>query len=190
MKWCEPVVSRAVKTRALASVARLMRFEARSEFDVSAEQLWAFHMRPDALDVLTHPLMMFEVVDRGAGVRAGSVLEARVGVWPLRRRWLALHAAVDPGRSFADLAIEAPFPYWLHQHAFEALDGGRSRLTDVVWCVPPRWVPRPLVRIALLTMFRWRHRATRRFLERRGLRRVGRLLRVREAADVGGSHAD
>jgi len=147
----------------------VMRFEAESTFGCSAEELWAFHLRPDALSLLSPPGSFFRVVDRGCGVAEGSVLEATVGPWPVRARWVALHADVRPGEGFVDVALESPFPYWLHQHSVEPAGPGRARLRDVVWLLPPRWLPaplaRPMLRAVLALMFAWRHSRTRREVE-------------------------
>lgn len=152
-----------------------IHFRTASDFDVPLDDLWAFHMRPEALTLLSPPLSGFRVVDRGAGVANGSVLRAEVGRWPLKRDWVALHAAVEPYQSFTDVALESPFPYWVHVHVFEAIGEGRSRLTDSVWFVPPRPIGRTLGRIVveplLRLMFSWRHRVTRRETENNAKRR-------------------
>ncbi len=146
-----------------------------SVFDVSLEELWSFHMRPEALSLLSPPLSGFRVLDRGAGVSNGSVLRATLGQWPLRRSWVALHGAVEPYRSFTDIALESPFPYWVHIHDFEAVGEGASRLTDSVWFVPPRYIGETLARLVvkplLKLMFAWRHRVTRRETEINAKRR-------------------
>lgn len=147
----------------------VMRFERESTFGCSVEELWAFHLRPDALPLLAPPGSFFRVVDPGGGVADGSVLEATVGPWPLRVRWEALHAGVRPGEGFVDVALESPFPMWVHQHSVERFGPGRARLRDVVWLVPPPWIPaplaRPLLRAVLALMFAWRHSRTRREVE-------------------------
>lgn len=149
---------------------RATRFQTSSDFPVSAAALWSFHMHHDALDVLAPPLSGFTIVDRGAGVSNGSVVEFALGMWPVRKRWVALHCGVEPGSAFTDIALDAPFPFWVHRHRVEALTAGRSRLVDTVWFVAPAWLPRrvaePAVRVLLGLLFWWRHRATRRWLSR------------------------
>jgi ligand-binding SRPBCC domain-containing protein len=155
---------------------KALRIEHASEFPVPSSELWSFHLRPEALAVLAPPLSGFAVVDRGAGVADGSMLVAEVGWPPFRRRWQALHLGVEPGRSFTDVALESPFPYWVHHHAVEPAGAGASRLIDTVWFVPPRWLPSrlggALTAAALRLFFAWRHRATRRWLS--GRRPAGR----------------
>lgn len=143
---------------------RPIRFEFTSDMPCSAAQLWCFHMRPDALDILSPPGTRVE--DGGDGVSDGSVVTLRLGWWPITTTWKAMHASVRPLRSFTDVALESPFAFWTHQHTIEALGGGASRLRDVVHYLPPRWLPawaaRPLTALALRLLFRWRHGQTRR----------------------------
>jgi ligand-binding SRPBCC domain-containing protein len=147
------------------------RFHHSSQFDATVEDLWSFHMRPDALTTLSPPMSGFVVTDPGEGVRNNSVLRARVGFWPFRHRWVALHTDVERLTSFTDTALESPFRHWVHLHSFTRMEGGRSRLTDSVWFVPPRWLPGRLGEIVvagvLRILFSWRHRVTRRALRQK-----------------------
>ena len=161
---------------------RTYRFEHTSEMPCPVDRLWAFHMRPDALAVLSPPGT--RVVDRGQWVADGSVVTLEVGWWPLRSTWRALHSSVRPPVSFTDVALESPFEFWAHQHTFEAVHGESSRLRDVVHYLPPRWLPRwiagSVTRLALGALFRWRHRRTRRAVRDRACRatRPGALNRL------------
>lgn len=155
----------------MAAHENAVRFELASTFDAPVDALWDFHMRSDALERLSPSLLGFEVVNRGRGVSDGSVVDMRVGRWPMKQRWSALHVAVDEGRAFTDVALEAPFPYWVHNHSFEAAGDTGSRLTDTVWFVPPAWMPRAIAasfcRAGLKLLFAWRHAVTRRHLSSR-----------------------
>jgi ligand-binding SRPBCC domain-containing protein len=152
----------------MAQQRSAVRFEASSVFHAPVSDLWGFHMRPDALDRLSPSLLGFEILDRGRGVVENSMVEMRVGRWPLRQRWSALHCAVDEGRSFTDVAVEGPMRYWVHCHAFEPVGDDRSRLTDTIWFVPPRWMPGGLgvaiCRAGFKLFFAWRHAVTRRHI--------------------------
>jgi len=143
-----------------------IRFRVESTIEAPLRRLWAFYMSPDALRRLSPPLSFFKVLDPGSGVADRSVLVATVGPWPLRQRWVALHADVQAESSFVDIALESPFAYWMHLHRFEAEGEGRSRLIDEVWFLPPhgvpRWVGRVFAATVLRSMFRWRHHVSRR----------------------------
>ncbi len=145
---------------------KVIRLEFSSDFSASAAAVWAFHMRPDALEKLTPWWALFRIVDPGDGVAEGSLVKAVVGFWPFRMQWHALHTGVEEGRSFSDMAVQAPVRYWLHQHHIETISATRSRLRDLIWIVPPAWMPyfvaRPLFNVALSVLFKWRHDQTER----------------------------
>jgi ligand-binding SRPBCC domain-containing protein len=149
-----------------------VRFRHTTELDASANALWEFHASPGALERLSPPLGGMRVVDPGDGVAEGSLVKLEVGAGPWRRRWHALHVAVRPGESFVDVALEGPFRFWVHLHRFEPVGHDRSRLVDQVWYLPPagvpRWLGRPLFNLLLRLLFTWRHRRTRRAVERTG----------------------
>jgi len=142
---------------------RFIRFERSSVFPVEVEVLWAFHMRPDALALLTPSWLRLEVTQAGAAVANGSLVRFRLGRG-VRLDWAALHTGVVPNVNFTDVAVAGPFPCWIHQHGFEVVGRGRARLHDVVSYVLPRWVPRLagrlLVNLLLGRMFAWRHART------------------------------
>ena len=145
-----------------------LRIEFNSTFSTPVESLWAFHMKPDALERLSPRWMGLRIVDPGNGVADGSLMRAEVGPWPLRLQWEALHANVEVNSSFTDIALRSPFPYWVHQHVIEPLSPVQSRLRDVIWVIPPPWIPKlvsyALLRLGLSVLFGWRHRQTRRAL--------------------------
>ena len=168
---------------------RALKFEHRSEFPVSVRELWAFHVHEAALDVLAPPFSGFSVIDRGDGVADGAVMTAEVGPEPFRQRWRALHYGVEEGRAFTDVALESPFPYWVHHHRMEDLGRQRSTLVDTVRFVPPRGLQSPLARpflmAALRLFFGWRHRATRRWLTAHSRQRPGAARACRSFAEEG-----
>lgn len=148
---------------------RTIRFEHSSRLEAPAERVWEFHMNPAALEQLSPRMMGLRIVDPGSGVADGSLVKAEVRFGPFRQSWHALHSGVRVNRGFTDMAIRSPFRYWVHQHSMEPVSHGQSRLTDVIWMVPPRWVPmpiaRPLIKLGLRALFVWRHRRTRRAVE-------------------------
>lgn len=150
----------------------VVRFEFESDYAAPAEAVWDFHLSPEALKTLTPRIMGFRVVDPGDGVADGSLVRFRVGVWPLRFEWHALHSGVRAPCAFTDLATRSPFRFWLHQHVIEPISATRCRLRDVIWVVPPSWAPiwfaRPFLRIGLRLLFTWRHRQTRRAVVNKG----------------------
>ena len=66
-------------------------FERQLDLPVSAEEGFAWHERPGALDRLIPPWESVSVLKRGNGVRDGSVVELAQCIGPLKMKWVAKH---------------------------------------------------------------------------------------------------
>jgi len=106
------------------------RFFASTEIGSSAEEVFAWHMRPGAFERLVPPWESIRVVSRDPTMAEGSrvVLELRAGPVPVR--WTAVHRDIQEGRRFADEQQGGPFRRWRHEHRFVPISNGRSRLED------------------------------------------------------------
>jgi uncharacterized protein (TIGR01777 family) len=142
----------------------VIRFEFASELPVSAEEAYAWHTRPGALERLVPPWESVRVVER-RGQFEDSVVILEVPVGPGRGRWVAHHREVVPGRQFVDEQVEGPFARWTHTHSFEPAGPDRCRYVDrIVYKLPfgpagglgERYVRRRLER-----SFRYRHATVR-----------------------------
>jgi uncharacterized protein (TIGR01777 family) len=107
------------------------KFEASVELPASAEEVFAWHTRPGALQRLSPPWESLTVFSSD-GVRDGgrTVLEVQIG--PVHERWVAVHRDVTAGRGFVDEQLEGPFRSWIHTHRIEPLGPDRARLTDSI----------------------------------------------------------
>lgn len=136
---------------------------------VPPEELFAWHMRPGALERLTPPWVSIDVV-RHDGVAPGARAELRVGVGPARVRWVAEHTDVEEGRGFTDVAIESPFAEWIHTHSFRPAGPGHSVLEDQVTyrlpAIPLSGLAEESVERMLARMFTYRQRTTVADVER------------------------
>ena len=133
------------------------------EINAPVSEVFAFHEREDALDLLSPAFPPVKMVKKsGHGIDAGVRVELRVGFLP----WLALHTVCEKDRLFVDEQIKGPFQKWVHRHEFEA-SGSGCRLTDRVEYELPgslailSWAVKP----GLMQMFRHRHRVTKQFCE-------------------------
>lgn len=137
--------------------------ERHTRLPVPAEEAFAWHERPGALERLTPPWERVEVLERTGGVRDGARTVVRLRAGPLSVRWVAIHRDYVPGRQFADEQVEGPFSYWLHLHRFDPDGPSASVATDRIEFTPPfgtlaaaggLWVARPRID----RMLAYRHR--------------------------------
>jgi ligand-binding SRPBCC domain-containing protein len=147
----------------------MLRFEYSSVIAAPVERVFAFHQRPDALELLTPPRPRVEVVRRTGGILPGALVELRIHQGPFRVTWLAEHGEYIPNRLFTDFQTKGPFRVWRHRHQFEAA-GDATRLTDSIEFSLPLaplsdWLGGWLARIQLRHMFEYRHRVTRQHCE-------------------------
>lgn len=143
----------------------------RSEMPVSAEELLRWHGRPGALRRLIPPWEPVEVVERvvseeKADPAPGSRSVLRVGVGPLRIRWVSEHRRLEESDAsgFRDVQLEGPFARWEHVHRFEPAGPDRSILEDRLEYALPggplgRLLAGRLARRRLRRIFAYRHRA-------------------------------
>jgi ligand-binding SRPBCC domain-containing protein len=133
--------------------------------EAPVEAVFAFHRRPDALQLLTPPFPPVRILERSAGIAKGS----RVVLSVAGMRWVALHTACEEDAYFVDEQREGPFEKWIHRHEFEDIGIG-TRLTDRVGYILRggpivntlfAWLLKPV----LYQMFSYRHRVTKRICE-------------------------
>lgn len=80
----------------------------------------------------------------------------------LRWRLTSRITAFDPPRFFQDRQQRGPFASFEHDHAFEPIDAGRTRMIDTLrFAAPGAWLGWPIGRWVLKPHLR-------RFIERRG----------------------
>jgi len=107
-------------------------FEWRSTVPFSADEVYAWHQRPGAFERLSPPWQPTRVVERAGDVEHGGTLVFEYRNGPLRRRWVAVHENVEPGRRFTDRQLHGPFEEWEHTHSFIPEGPGRSTIEDHV----------------------------------------------------------
>jgi uncharacterized protein (TIGR01777 family) len=126
------------------------------------EALWAWHLRPGALERLLPPWDRVRVIDRTGGVEHGSRVTLSVPFGPLSLRWVSEHRDVDPPRGFSDVQVEGPFAEWRHTHAMTADASSTSWLEDRIAFAGPagpvgRAIARRVVAARLPALLRYRH---------------------------------
>ena len=128
---------------------------------VGAEEAFAWHERPGALERLIPPWERVEVLERSGGITDGARVVVRVHDGPVALRWVARHRDYQAGRRFVDEQVEGPFARWVHTHPFEPQGPTSCRLTDrIEFILPAAAAGRlavPLVRRRVERMLAYRH---------------------------------
>ena len=140
-------------------------FVKRTHINAPADEVFAWHIRPGALERLTPPWVSAEVVERTGGVENGArvTLETRLG--PLPVRWIVEHGDYQPGVQFRDVQVAGPFARWEHTHRVEAAGPEGCYLEDRIdYALPLGGLGElfggGVVRRTLERLFDYRHRTT------------------------------
>ncbi|MFT4542831.1 MAG: ligand-binding SRPBCC domain-containing protein [Planctomycetota bacterium] len=140
-------------------------FVARVELDATAEEVYDWHMLPDAFEQLTPPWEPIEVESKTATIEEeGSLVTIRLRVGPFRPRWVSRHHDCIPGRQFCDTQIKGPFALWEHKHSFIPNGDGSILEDHIEYALPggqvAHWLAGWFVRRKLKRMFDYRHQVT------------------------------
>lgn len=111
--------------------------ERTSRLPAPADEVYAWHERPGALERLLPPWERVQVVERHGGLEEGARTVLRVGVGPASVRWVAVHRDPEPGRQFVDEQESGPFSHWVHTHRLEPDGADTCRLTDRIAFTAP-----------------------------------------------------
>ena len=140
------------------------RYVARSPMPVPARALFDWHARPGAFERLNPPFDPAELLERSGGLAPGARTVLRVHVGPVPKRWVAVHTALEDGRSFTDRQESGPFARWEQVHRMLPDGEGRSILEDDIhYALPLGLLGRlggGLAREKIEALFAYRHALT------------------------------
>jgi ligand-binding SRPBCC domain-containing protein len=142
-----------------------MRYQRTLDVDAPLEVLWAFHERPDVLDLLCPPWERMQVITPPRSLEVGTRVVVKVWLGPLPMVVESEHYAYQRGAHFADRMVRGPFRRFEHQHRFEARGDGARLVDDIEFELPlgalGRWVAAAPILRRLERMFAYRHEVTR-----------------------------
>jgi len=100
--------------------------------DVPIEEAFEFFARAENLEAITPPLLRFRIVSDPVEMRVGALIRYRLRLRGAPVSWLTRIEEWDPPHGFVDRQLKGPYALWHHTHTFEPLDGGRTRMVDLV----------------------------------------------------------
>ena len=144
----------------------MSEFVRRTEMPCSADELFAWHLRPGAFARLSPPWERVEVEHWEPPTAIGKQAIIRMRLAPLVwRRWYAEYRECEPGRLFRDVQVSGPFAQFDHRHKMLPVESNSSILEDQIEYEPPlgklgQLVAGRFVRRNLENLFAYRHRVT------------------------------
>jgi uncharacterized protein YbjT (DUF2867 family)/ligand-binding SRPBCC domain-containing protein len=102
----------------------------RSVIPASANDVFQWHERPEALLDLIPSGGWVRIERRAGGVQDGGQVILSIGLGPLRMLWEARHYGYVRGKQFCDEQVKGPFRTWRHTHRMEAIGASQSIYED------------------------------------------------------------
>jgi ligand-binding SRPBCC domain-containing protein len=149
------------------------------------EVVFAYFSDAANLQAITPPWLHFHILTPlPIAMRAGALIDYRLRVHGVPLRWRTRIAVWEPPFRFVDEQLRGPYRRWVHEHTFEAVDGGTLCRDRVEYDVPGgRLIERLFVRRDVEQIFAYRRQ---RLEERFGRAETDAALRdpVLRAAGV------
>ena len=101
------------------------------------------------LERITPPELNFHIVTKQPiEVGQGTLIDYKLRLRGLPMKWRTEISVWDPPNEFVDRQLSGPYRQWIHEHTFEARDGGTLAGDVVHYAVPfdfiaHRWLVRP-----------------------------------------------
>lgn len=116
---------------------RVHEFQSELWLPLPPAELFPFFADAANLQALTPPWLHFEITTpRPIAMREGTLIDYRLRVHGLPLCWRTRINVWEPPHRFVDEQIRGPYRQWIHEHTFEARDGGTLARDHVHYAVP------------------------------------------------------
>ncbi|NND71425.1 MAG: SRPBCC family protein [Rhodothermales bacterium] len=96
------------------------------------ETVFAFFSDPYNLEIITPPLLRFNVLGMDTQtIDEGSLISYKLRLRGIPVKWLTRIEMWDPPHQFVDRQLKGPYKLWHHTHTFESVDNG-TLMRDIV----------------------------------------------------------
>ncbi len=127
------------------------------------EEVFPFFADAANLNAITPPWLHFRVLTpQPIAMRAGTLIDYALRLHGVPLRWRTRIQAWQPPHRFVDEQVRGPYRQWIHEHTFEARDGGTLARDVVRYAVPLDFIAHPLfVRRDVERIFAFRQESLR-----------------------------
>lgn len=116
---------------------RIREFKSELWLPLPPEELFPFFADASNLEALTPPWLNFKVLTPfPIALREGALIDYRLSVRGLHLRWRTRINVWQPPHRFVDEQLLGPYRQWIHEHTFDARDGGTLARDGVSYAVP------------------------------------------------------
>ena len=147
------------------------RITCSSTLNVPIAEVWDFHMHPENLARITPHGSAVRVLTENPRMQLQGVIKVEVKVLHfvpviMENRIITF----EPPTRMVDVQVSGPFKHFRHEHVFEDLGNGKTRIHDAVEFESPGFLGRmadaSVVRYELEHIMKVRHDKTRQILEK------------------------
>jgi ligand-binding SRPBCC domain-containing protein len=128
---------------------------------LSPEEIFPFFADATNLEAITPPSLRFKVITPlPIAMQEGTLIDYKLRIHGFPVRWRTHIAAWQPPFRFVDEQLHGPYRQWIHEHTFEAQNGGTLCRDVVRYAVPFDFIAHPLfVRREVEAIFDFREEA-------------------------------
>ncbi len=131
---------------------------------LSPEEIFPFFADASNLEAITPASLGFKVITPSPiAMHEGTLIDYKLRIHGFPIRWRTRIAAWQPPYRFVDEQLRGPYRQWIHEHTFEAKDGGTLCRDIVNYAVPFGFIAHPLfVRREVESIFAFRSEALKK----------------------------
>lgn len=150
----------------------MKKFEKKSLISCSIEELFSFHLDSSNIKQITPKDTKVELLNKDFKAKEGGILNIKTTKFFIPTLWSVEISLIKKPFMLVDTAIKSPFSFWRHSHIFTQ-KGNICELKDVIeYEIPFGFIGNifsKLVENQLKDMFDYRHKQTKRILEKKDL---------------------
>jgi ligand-binding SRPBCC domain-containing protein len=104
---------------------------------LTPEEIFPFFANAANLEAITPPTLSFKVITPlPIAMQEGTLIDYKLRIHGFPVRWRTRIAAWQPPHRFVDEQLRGPYRQWIHEHTFEARDGGTLCREIVQYAAP------------------------------------------------------